>query len=660
MTDWNSSSNSDSKNSKNKSRRSSNYKIDINFIAIEGDLPDFTIYRQSRTDLNAPKPQTQLKGYRLPKSPESPDDWQNYWISVDPIEGFEAFVASERTNLALTRYILFSALLAKAQEVLDTKDFNVPRSRFIEEISFVQRTHDEGDELLVVQPYHLKATKQFGFLVDFHFDLREGVSFSRKVQQLSLSLDRNFRRNLDCYVDRSKKINSFLQERWTLFSELKLPGGNQSITFNRAFVSLPAERLTTKVYLFAGNRDSKSQFMGLRNYGPLKQLEGTPRLLFVFREQDRNAARLLAKNLQGSSKRNRFSFPGFKALFKCDPNIDRNPIVVPNLERASIEEALEQVKQKKEESEPLVPIFVIPEDDDSYLVQKSLFTHEGIATQVCTLRILKDEDSLKWAIANIALQIFCKAGGYPWKVRPTAEQSLIIGISQSHKVKEIQGNRIVEKYFAFSVMTDSSGLFQKIQVLAEDKDHGTYLDQIRSKLREILIQSAQEFSRVVIHTSFKLKYKEIDAIQQTVEDAAKESNTECKFAVVKVNQKSRFFGVNRDVNSLVPYEATKARLGPREYLIWFEGIFPDKTTVNKAFPGPTHIQIMRTGEKNELPDETLLQDLVNLSGANWRGFNAKSAPVSVFYCHLVADFVHDFHERNLPLPAVEDIRPWFL
>jgi hypothetical protein len=96
--------------------------------------------------------------------------------------------------------------------------------------------------------------------------------------------------------------------------------------------------------------------------------------------------------------------------------------------------------------------------------------------------------------------------------------------------------------------------------------------------------------------------------------------------------------------------------------VWFEGIYPDKPNVTKVFPGPTHLQFLRVEkERSEAAEEReLLQDLVNLSGANWRGFNAKSAPVSVFYCHLVADLVHDFNERDLPLPEVPDIRPWFL
>jgi argonaute-like protein implicated in RNA metabolism and viral defense len=275
--------------------------------------------------------------------------------------------------------------------------------------------------------------------------------------------------------------------------------------------------------------------------------------------------------------------------------------------------------------------------------------------------VIQDQNALKWAIANIALQVFCKAGGQPWKVRPSAEPTLIVGISQSHKIQVCDKTRIVEKYFAFTVMTDNSGLFQKIQVLGEGGDKVTYLRQLRDNLRSILATGSQQFARVVVHTSFKLKREEMDAIQQTVSEAAGEQIPgKCRFAVVKVNHKCRFFGINQQVNSLVPYEGTAVKLGFREYLVWFEGIFPDKPTVTKAYPGPTHLQFMRVSEGSGISDEDLLQDIVNLSGANWRGFNAKSAPVSVFYCHLVADRVHDFHERGLPLPEVPLIRPWFL
>ena len=213
------------------------------------------------------------------------------------------------------------------------------------------------------------------------------------------------------------------------------------------------------------------------------------------------------------------------------------------------------------------------------------------------------------------------------------------------------------------VLTDSSGLFQQIQVLGDSKDHKAYIAALGDNLKKVLQDSAGYFNRVVIHTSFKLKHEEISTIQQSARDVAKYTDkSKCRFAVIKVNPKSRFFGINRAINSLVPYEGTKVRLSASEHLVWFEGIYPDKPNVTKAFPGPTHLQFLRVNDEPVGPAEQreLLQDLVNLSGANWRGFNAKSAPVSVFYCHLVAELVHDFHEQGLPMQAVHDIRPWFL
>ena len=452
--------------------------------------------------------------------------------------------------------------------------------------------------------------------------------------------------------------------RWEVFSRLKFPGSSEPIAIDKEFAALPAERLRPKMYVFSGGRESRSQFAGLRDFGPLQPLLGATKLLFVFRERDRQAARRLAVSLRGLKQQGQFSFPGFKRLFKTDIEIDPRPVVLPDLSERTMEAVLDRAKSERESATQLVPIIVLPEgEDNGYYELKALFSNSSLPTQVCTLKILEDEELLKWSIANLALQIFCKAGGLPWKVRPTAEKSLIIGISQSHKTRLVGNIRRIEKYFAFSVLTDSSGLFQKIRVLGQGTDDSTYISELQVNLKRILEDNAGLFKRVVIHTSFKLKRSEMDAIQRTTQEVARATvRSGCKFAVIKVNHRNRFFGVDRSVNSLVPYEGTKIRLGRNEYLVWFEGLSPEHATVTRAFPGPTHLQFLRISDEGTgvAEERELLQDIVNLSGANWRGFNAKSAPVSVFYCHLVADLVQDFHDRGLPLPAVEDIRPWFL
>jgi hypothetical protein len=639
------------------------YRIHLNFIAVDVKGLRCRIFRRSRTSDQDERPLAAAAAHRLPLHDPSEDAWPSYWVVADQAAGFEPFDYDYAWNPDLSRRILFDCLKRSVVANLASDQFEFPANSFVQEVSLIMKKHEEGAETLEIQPYSLKATQQIGFLVDFHFRKSADVEFSRKVQQLSLSLDRNFRRNVDYYADRTAKLRSFLQERWHVFEDLTLPGSNGALNIRKEFVSLSAERLRPKVYVFAGGKEGRSQFAGLRDFGPLEPLQATPRLLFAFREQDRTAARRLAMAIRGLKQRGQFNFPGFQKLFGSDVDIDSDPIVLPDLSSNSMESALERAKAEHPDESSIVPVIVLPYgDDNGYLEQKAFFSHAGLPTQVCTLKVLQDEESLKWSIANIALQIFCKAGGRPWKVRPTSERSLIIGISQSHKLKTVDSRRLVEKYFAFSVLTDSSGLFQKIQVLGDETDHGVYLAALSANLKQALLQNAGAFQRVVIHTSFKLKYDEIRAIQKVTQEVASADRGKCRFSVIKVNQHSRFFGTNRSVNSLVPYEATKVRLGPHEYLVWFEGIYPDKPNVTKAFPGPTHLQFLKVEEDGTSPAEEreLLQDIVNLSGANWRGFNAKSAPVSVFYCHLVADLVHSFHEQGLPMPAVQDIQPWFL
>jgi len=636
------------------------YRIHLNFLPVTGELPEFAIYRKLRADPQERRPaDDDIHCYSLPKTAANVEDRDFYWVSYQPKNAFEVFKVAASFNNNLTTWVFSKAIGEQCKQKLAAEDYWLSERGFLREIHFNMRRHDEGNEQLVIQPYYLRANQKFGVLADFHFRKNDSVKFSRRVQQLSLSLDERFKRNLDFYVDRFGKINQFLKEQRNVLSSIQFPGAVRPLILGQEFEHLPATRLRPRSYVFRNEHEARSQFTGLKDYGPLRAVTAAPKLIFVFREQDRQAARTLAAALKGSGQRERYSFPGFEQLFKTSIEIDHDPIVVADFSADSMKSALVRMQR---ETGLTVPVLVMPDDEEEgYLNHKALFTHAGIPSQVCTLGVIQDENTLRWSVANIALQIFCKAGGLPWKVRPVGERNLIIGISQSHKLCKTGTETSVEKYFSFSILTDSSGLFQKIQVLGESENEKTYLDQLRTNLREVLKSAAEEFSRVVVHTSFKLKYHEIDEIQRVVQETANQTTDGgSRFAVVKVSHRSRFFGANRSVNSLVPFEGTRVKLGHGEYLVWFEGIFPDKPTVTKAFPGPTHLQFLRVTEDQNISDEILLQDLVNLSGANWRGFNAKSSPVSIFYCHLVADMVHDFQQRGLPLPAVQDLRPWFL
>ncbi len=635
------------------------YKLHLNLFRLERDMPAAMLYRRPRVegDMRPDDPNV-LGGYSLPPTDsdamnrEGP--WQKFWVSVSSNENYNPFTLSGSTNPDLAKRLLFFSLECAAKNLFRENQYEIRSQAFLPEIRFNMATFNEGFQQIAISPYYLKAQRAFGFVLDFHFRLREGIPFDRRVQQLSLSLDGGFKRNLDFLVDRLRFIRSFFDSEFSSIFPITLPGCDQSINIQKDFTPLQAEQLSGKTYLFAGEKPNRSQFVGVKEIGPLKQLKDRPNLVFIFKESDRVSARHFVKAFTGGDSK--FDFPGFERLFKTGMDVDRNPIVVEDYGLAEMRRALSEIMRR----DNAMPILVMKRDVDAYLCHKAIFSHAGIPTQVCTIDNIEDDYSLKWSIANIALQIFCKAGGQPWRVKPVDQDSLIIGISQSHKIVEIDGQPSVERFFAFSVLTDSSGLFKEIEVLANDSAQESYLSQLRQNLAKILAASASQFRRIVIHTTFKLREVELNSIKSAVKDASQDAAGECHFAVVKINQHCRFLATNRSVNSRVPYEGSYVKLSFNEYLIWFEGVFRDKPNVTKALPGPSHVQFLRGATDEEIDHRVVLQDLINLSGANWRGFNAKSTPVSVFYCHIVADLIHDFHTLGLPLPEFKDLNPWFL
>lgn len=637
-----------------------NHTLHLNLFQVAGELPEIKLFRKLRQGSEKRESNESVLGaYALPPlTPNKSNDgepWERYWISAESRDDYQSFLYNPVVNNELTKRVLFLALERSAKKMLQESEFEIYDHKFLKEVRFNIKEHTEGNEQIVVAPYFLHSQKRHGFLVEYHFQLGKGVPFNRRVQQLSLALDGQFKRNLDFLVDRLRKIRAFFESPQAKVFPLALPNEAGYVDLERDFTPISAGQLNHKTYVFGDDRKHRGQYMGLKDYGPIKKLDDKPNIVFVFVETNRGAARHLAKALTGRDPK--LDFPGFSRLFESEITIDGNPIVLQNYSATEMVKAVEELRSRNHNS---LPVLVMQRSEENYLCHKAIFTSHGIASQVCTVENIQDDYTLKWSIANLALQIFCKSGGRPWRVKPGDEDSLIVGISQSHKVVEIEGKKRVEKYFAFSVLTDSSGLFQEIEVLGNEVEEHTYLEAMKRNLKRLLLQNASRFSRVVLHTTFKLREREMSAIQAAVNEISQEGANNCKFIVVKINQQCRFLATNRAVNSRVPYEGSFVRLSRSEYLIWFEGIFRDKPNLSKALPGPTHIQFLRSPGSDETDHLLVLQELVDLSGANWRGFNAKSVPVSVFYCHLVAELIHDFHNLNLPLPQMKNFNPWFL
>jgi hypothetical protein len=263
--------------------------------------------------------------------------------------------------------------------------------------------------------------------------------------------------------------------------------------------------------------------------------------------------------------------------------------------------------------------------------------------------------ALKWSTSNIGLQIFAKCGGIPWKLKPTNENCLILGIGSAH---EEDSDGKIKKYFAYTVCLDSSGIYHKLEVLAEDEVYDNYLSKFEKKLFDIINNSENKnCQKCALHLPFKIKRKEIRSIKSVI---GRISGIE--FKVLKINTDHRFFGFSSH-NTYVPYESSYIRLSHNEYLVWFDGLKYGKENVYQKIGNPVHVEFLDTNVSNDSHFENLsyLQDVINLSGANWRGFNSKQIPISIYYSKILADYTKAFkHFPGFDERMFLNTLPWFL
>jgi hypothetical protein len=623
--------------------------ITLNFIPVEEQEFKFRVYTKPVEGQEANPDRESLRRYGLRETEGAGPEF--YWVSLTARDEFAERIVSCQNSWELTKWWLIcrvKEILEQSSKALDVQWYG--RS-FGNIIDARYREHPEGWESMAIEPYFLQFIGKFGLRLNFKFRVREDQEFNVQVQKLSKSLDAQGMSNRNFYRDKYRAINGFLDTFLRPLFPLST-GLEQVITLESKWCSCTGSTLAVKQYEFAKNKMSASQYQGVKNSGPYILPEKQPTYVFVFKDAHRSEARHLYRCLQGTVYSQQF--PGMDKMFGVKIDTENTEyVVLQDYSRESLLGALEHIKGLGVENP--VPIVLIEDPEQDYYLQKSLFVHESIPTQDVRVETLRSDRVLKWAIAGIGLQLFCKSGGVPWRVKVEDDDCLIVGVSQTH----IRNEGGVSRYYAYAILTDSSGQFQEIEQLADATSREESLMLMRKQLEAILKKSGEKYGRVVVHATYTMRRDEMRLLRESVSAVEAELH-DTDFAVIKLNERPEFFGFDMAHGSLVPYESTYFKLGRGDYLLWFEGTQFGNPHISQRVPGPTHVKFIYQSKDFNETDEYFLQELLNLSGANWRGFNAKASPVSTFYCSLVGRFIGEFCERDLPMPTVEDLTPWFL
>lgn len=628
-------------------------KIKLNFLPLEKSEFDFTIFRKKTVGPIEKK--DGIKNYYLYSSSDSIER-ENYEVSLIHNPDFEEFIIHSKHSIPLTKWFLFEAIKGSINHCNDRIDYSEYCKGKIAELNFLHTAFPEGNQIITLLPYYLSAEKIFGFLIDFKFQKKAEQQFNKRVQQLSLSLDQNFKSNKNFYLDKNEKVKVFLENTLSRFNFITI--GREQISIPLNFIELNSFSLEKKNYIFSRGKSSFSQFMGIKNFGPFEVVSQNIQFVFIFEKRFTPFANELFLSLVGKS--NPGTFPGLERMFGIKlSKVNVQKIIIDDYKDSTLISTINQVKTIAENRKVLA-IFIedyFEEEGNSqpYYFMKYHFVRNDIPLQVVNYNKLAQNNNLKWSSSNLGLQIFSKLGGKPWIVNPSKKNCLILGIGSSHK-RNFESNSI-QKYFAYSVCLDSSGLYRKLEVLSDSDNEEDYLKSLQRSLLNLLnMPEFKSYENCVLHLPFKIKQKEINALQKVIEE-----KSDMDFKVIKVNVKNNFFGFS-DHNTLVPYESTYITLNHDEFLVWFEGLQYGKENVSKQISSPVHIKFLNMASNKYREDyKPYLQDIINLSGANWRGFNAKSVPISIFYSKLITQYISEFGnifgEVN---KTISNEKPWFL
>lgn len=632
-------------------------KIKLNFVPLSFQYQDFIIYRKMVSDSSVEKEEGDYR-VKLPEK-DGEKKWILFDVSLNEKNGYDEFSCNLQLNPVLSVHIIYKWLVDHSNNNC-SQQYYLPKKGIIrKEICFTIRKFKEGNSEIIVQPFFLKESGLFGFLLEHKFRLKEEQPFNRETQILSYSLDRSGKPNVYFYKDKKREIEQFINS-----SFLPLLSGS-IIAIKNNFADISTDNLALKSYVVGNERAAKSQFLGIKSNGPYRQIKENVRYLFIFTERTRSLARDVYLGLIGRLFPGQFS--GLNRMFFLNIHKDIvNHQLVETFDANSfqtIENRVEKIKKDHPRDKTLI-ILVLPKGFkgvkaafDAYGHMKLLALRKEAYCQVITEDTFFKKDQLKWSISNIGLQIFSKLGGAPWLVKPAKNKCLIFGIgSVQEKIKEK-----ISKYTAYTVCLDSSGDFKYIKPLSSSSSEDSYLDSLKMKLREVLTSElGEQYKSLVLHLPYKISINEVQVIKDVVASIRRDDQFEV--IIVRINTKHKFLGFS-DHNTCVPYESTYVQLSKNEFLIWAEGLQYGKEVLHKRVSEPLYVNFLESKEDWTTKKECL-QDILNLTGANWRGFNSKAQPISILYSRLIAKFMKEFSHletvNDMSIVSAESVAPWFL
>lgn len=543
-----------------------------------------------------------------------------------------------------------------------------------------QITTNDGVVRRSLDSLHLQRTReQIGAFLAFKLGEPKATMLFANLRE-----DRKSRERLNIFFSEALKFaNWFSEDKAQPRRYENNDGFCFTVSMNNAFdgSSVPLYP-TSLIFDYGPGTSSNTPFGGLSKFGPFNAVRferNDLRMLVIYQPQSRGAVTQFLKQLIDGIPESKYFQRGLKALFRLnsvEPVLKELKKPIAEGYEEAIDEAVRDIDSRGFD----IALVECPEGSrdipiksNPYYRARARLMSCGIPTQgVRDEHLRAPRSTLQNTLGPMALQIYAKVGGTPWRLPATqsVDREILIGIGNSLERPNLWSGAEQSRIVGITTFFLGDGSY----VLGErlrSVPYVEYFDELLKGLKTSINMIAQEYAwkngdtvRIVFHIFKPIKHVEADVVARLVESFPQ---FKILFAFVTISTEHPWMmfrdASERDgkTNVTLCERGDNLILDSHNCLLQIRG---DRDRPNKTQRPPYPVSI-RVHEKSTYKDlKFIAQQIHDFAYLSWRSFYPSETPVTVFYSSLIASESSKLNKIPNWNPAFLDThfrrKQWFL
>jgi hypothetical protein len=503
-----------------------------------------------------------------------------------------------------------------------------------------------------IQKYELSQQKELKFLTkdnlliklnepDFDLPVKANFEIRKSLGINPNPIRRFYKKNYDEIELFVKDLSKQLKDSFTIYTNFK-----RIIDKDFNIVDFDRNKM-----IFKDNNTDYSTINGMRDYGPYKLPEKISKTKLLFIYPDKESANKLYSYLSRGYRH----FPGIESYVGIPANISEKKIFYVNNYENIINKISATLTEDKYEN--LIAICIMPfsktnatqEQSNIYYKIKEILLRKNIPSQF----IERDKifmDNFHFSLPNIAIAMFSKLGGVPWRLKKDHYNQLTIGFNVYRKGQN--------SYLGSAVYFDNQGIIKQVRGF-KGESVGNICDVLISSINEYKQKNNEaSVNKIVIHYYKTLSNEENKKINETIKNSL---GPEFSFAIVEINDTKTTVDLCFDLNyeSLMPQSGTYIRLRRNEYLL-FNNLRYWEKPINPINQEEYPVKLRIYDPLNSFDHNELISQVYEFSRLYWKSLKQKAQPVTTIYSKLIAEYIAHFENNSLPDNEISKSTVWFI